>query len=1031
MERMGWSHWEVTSRVIQYRGTSGNDIIITAPAGFGKPNKNGQSIVTVSLRDENTKVSVDVVSFIFSMSSEELSKAELGESGEGTQANGAGAGRNGEKNNSDKDGEVNEEGLDPTARPEVLNSDEELDKSEEETPNKGDDMSEGLKNRGSLPDTRDDAEELDPDHPNIFTPKITSDIPSLEENSNESDLGSEHQRTEIHDQPLRHLSGLRSAHTSSMMANGKVADPRIYMSPVVGQTVSTTSEPMLGPLHTDPALSSSLEEETDDECKNSVTDSTPSKTPRLNSGPGSMGKTEMVKNNGGPPTPSFSGSDFDPEYVNDEWQYDPRYYDPYNSHPGYDPYGAGYDPYGAGYDPYGAGYDPYRAGYDPYGAGYDPYQAGYDPYQAGYDPYQAGYDPYGAGYDPYQAGYDPYSKGYDPYRETESEDPRHDGEQKTTPAYSVEENGSRPTEISNNQENSHSEEQPQGTSISPSSTPVSLPEVVSTQTMPSEEPSNSSSIETSRETGPQPSKGPNDTNALSDPAESNSEEGTDTTAGALDKKKAATGSSSSEESAETTDSEQESQKLIDQPGNQETPDPTIKTSSHMSVVQVGHEIQEIHNEEGPQSQAPVDLMPAFSSEENDPLVNTVEHLMGLESNGGSNEEGTVAGMNPDSTPSVNTFSKNNQNEEYLSNESATDSPGISAHESVDLTTLSPALDSESVPTRDEDASSETSTPIPSANLHSTTQNNEGLDNSAEANANGNTAYDSEESQESQLLTPSTVFPIANGPGHVQHTDHSSDEENTQDGKSNQGMISQVSVETPAKILTTNLWTSFLQALNVPIANQSRLSVKKNVQRPQSSPDGGDAVSSPPSSTLLPQMFWRSPGRTHTPLQAPEEIFIPVAKQSLEVTTPNPNVPKMGTKTLKSVLTRPTEVPAVQNMIESMEPSRTRTPTPSTLTAPPSELTYTRVDTSRDVSLPVSDLELKRARIRPRSAENEENNDKVEKTTNNGEEKHNTATSGEAKKTTAKGETKAAAKEGMTGKRQNVKTEKAQSADFSF
>ncbi|XP_053338360.1 uncharacterized protein LOC128510243 [Clarias gariepinus] len=826
---------QVTSRLIHYRGTSGNDIIITTPAGFGKPNKNGKSIVTVSLRDENTKVSVDVVSFIFSVSSEELSKAELGESGEGTQANGAGAGRNGEENNTDKDGDLSEEGLESTARPEVLNSDEELDKSEEETPNQEDNMSEDLKHRGSHPDTRDDAKELDPDHPNIFKPKIASDISSLEENSNESHLGSEHQRTEIHSQTLGQLSGFRSTHTSTIIheestsvdASGKVTDPRIYMSPVEVQTVPTTSEPMLGPLHTDSALSSSLEEETGDEYKNSIPDSTSSKTPKLNSGPESMGNTEVVKNNRGPPTPSFSGSDFDPEYVNDEWLYDPRYYDPYNSHPGYDPYGAGYDPYRAGYDPYGAGYDPY-------GAGYDPYQAGYDPYGAGYDPYQAGYDPYQAGYDPYQAGYDPYSKGYDPYRETESEDPRYDVEQKTTPAYLVEENRSHPTETSNNQENSHSEEQPQGTSISPLSTPVSLPEVDSTQTIPSEEPSNSSSIETSRETGPQPSKGPNDTNSLSDSIE----EGTDTTAGAWGKKKAATGSSSSEESAETSDSEQESQNLMDQPGNQGTPDPAIQTSPHMSVVQVGHDIQEIHNEEGPQSQSPVDLMPAFSSEENDPLVNTVKHIMGLKFNGGANEEGTFAVAEEGTVPSDNTISKNNQNEEYLSNESATDSPGISAHESVDLTSQSPALDSESVPTSDslvssEGASSETSTPIPSANLHTTTQNSEGLDNSAEANANSNTAYDSEESQESQLFVPSTVIPIANQPGHVQHTDHSSDEENTRDGKSNQGIIGQFAVKTPTKILATNLWTSFLQALNVPIANQSRLSVQKNVQRPQS------------------------------------------------------------------------------------------------------------------------------------------------------------------------------------------------------
>ncbi|KAF4078396.1 hypothetical protein AMELA_G00198570 [Ameiurus melas] len=844
----------VTSRVKQFRGTPGSDIIITAPAGFGQPNENGQSTVTVSLRDENTKISVDVVSFIFSVSSEELSTSKLGEinggfSDEGTQNNGAGPGRTEEKNNPDSDGEVSEEGFEPTAGPEVRNSDEEFDNREEETPNPRDD-----KSNEDQSDTRVNSEESDPDHPKVFEMSTTSDTSSLQEDSNESDSGSEQQKTKVHTDStetsaLRYLPGQLSglkvlastlihAESISAEANGKGTVPRSDISSVEDQSVPTNSEPMLGPFQTASSLSSSLEDETDDEYKKSVTDPTPSKTPSHKSGPESVVYTEVVKKNEGSPTPFFSGSDF--EYVNDDWQYDPRYYDPYRNHPeyaaGYDPYGAGYDPYGAGYDPYGVGYDPYGAGYDPYQAGYDPYQAGYDPYGGGYDPYRAGYDPYGAGYDPYGKRYDPYQAGYDnqdPYHETESKDPRHDVEQETTPTvYSVEENESHPTEISNNQDNSHSEEQSLSPSSSPSSTPVSLPEgsenMDSADNIPSEEPSNSSSIETSREMGLRPSNSP------PDPAVSNSEEGTKTRADAVGKKMAATGSSSSEESVETTDSEQESQNTMDQPGNKGTPDP----SSHMSLLQV---IQKVNNEEEPQSQSNVDLIPTFSSEEDDPLINTIEHVMALAFNGGSNEEGTVVGTNPDSTPSDNIISENNQNEESFSNDSATASPGISSEvtpESVDLTTESPKFDSDLVLTSDsfvsnEDASSENTTPNPSASPHITTQSSGGLADNAEANANGNTANDSGESQESQIITTSTVFPIASQPSHLQNSENSSDEENTQDRKSNQGIISQFPVETPAKIIAANLWTSFLQALNVPIYNRSGKSVQKNVRRPQS------------------------------------------------------------------------------------------------------------------------------------------------------------------------------------------------------
>ncbi|KAB5546778.1 hypothetical protein PHYPO_G00075840 [Pangasianodon hypophthalmus] len=206
-------------------------------------------------------------------------------------------------------------------------------------------------------------------------------------------------------------------------------------------------------------------------------------------------------------------------------------------------------------------------------------------------------------------------------------------------------------------------------------------------------------------------------------------------------------------------------------------------------------------------------------------------------------------------------------------------------------------------------------------------------------------------------------------------------------------------------------------------------------------DSVPAVSSSPSSTLLPlpQSFWRSPGRTHTQLQAPEENFIPVSEQRLEVTTPNPTASKVGAKTLSGALTLPTEVPNGPSVTESTEPNHTGTPPPSTLTAPPSELNYSPVNTSLDTSLPVSGLrgmDLKRAHIRPRSAENAEDNENAENTRNDGENKRNTVTSGKGKKNTVKGgtkETKAAAKGGKkeTGNGQNAKTEKVQSADFSF
>ncbi|GAA6069151.1 dentin sialophosphoprotein [Tachysurus ichikawai] len=789
---------QVTSRVItQFRGS---DIIIKAPAGFGKPNEKGQSTVTVSLRDENTNVSINIVSFIFSVSSEEMSNAEVDENNEGfnderLQHNGEGPE---EKNNTDNDREMSKEGCDPT---DLLHSDNELDKSEEETPNPRDYKS----NEDQIHSTRVDSEQSDPDHPKVFETTATS---SMQEDSNEL----EHQQPKAHTDraepsvqqylPSQH-TGLRLAlasslihhETSSSEANDEGADSRSDINSVEGQTVPTISESISGPFQKASELSSSSEEERDVERKNSVTDSTPSKSPRLYSHPESRLNTEIVKKNVAPPAPLFSGSDIYPEYVND-WQYDPRYYELYRNHPGY---AAEYDPYGAGYDPHGAGYDPYGAGYDPYGAGYDPYQAGYDPYQAGYDPYGAGYDPYQAGYDPYQAGYD----NQDPYHKTESEDPRHGVEQETTPAYSVEENESHPTEISNIQDNSYSEEQPQSPSISPSSTPVSLPEgsenMDFVRNIPSEEPSNSTSIETSRE---------------------------------MELQMATTGSFSSEESVETTDSD--SQNPMNQPRNQTISDPEVQTPSLMSVVQLSPNIQEAHNKDEPQSQSPVDLIPAFSSEEDDPLVNPIKHIMALAFIGRSNVEGT----NPDSSQSDNTISKNNQNEELFSNESATDIQGISAEltrESVHLTTESPPLESESAPTSDslvsnEHTSSEKITPNPSTNLH-ITQSSGGLFSSAEAN--DNTANNSEESEESQIFTSSTAVPIASQPSQVQHTENSSDEENTPDRKSNQALIRQFPVATPVKTIATNLWTSFLQALKFPLANQGGQAVQKNVRRPQS------------------------------------------------------------------------------------------------------------------------------------------------------------------------------------------------------
>ncbi|KAF7696357.1 hypothetical protein HF521_006451 [Silurus meridionalis] len=1042
----------VASRVIQFNETPGSDIIIRAPAGFGKPNPNGQSTVTVSLRDENTNISVDVVRFIFSLSIDDTSHVELDEddgglSDEGMQDSESGPGDTGEeKNNPDDDGEASEEEFDPTAGPELTNSNK-------ATPNPQDDQSDEDQSpsTSSQSDTRVTYEESDTNPLKDFETITTSDTSSLEqENVNESDFGSELQKSKVHtDQSdstepsdlhlLGKLTNIKSARaftliheeTTSAEANSKGTDPRSDISSVEYQTVPTSSKAMIELFPIASAISSSSEKETDAEHKKNVTDTT-----RLNSGVESTVKKPEV-----PPTPFFSGSDIYPEYVNDEWQNDPRYYDPYRNHPayaGYDPYGAGYDPYGAGYDPYGAGYDPYAGGYDPYQAGYDPYQGGYDPYGESYDPYRAGYDPYSQSYDPYRAGYDPYGTSYDPYQkgydkqdpyhETEREDPRHDVEQKTTPAYSIEENESRPTEISNNQVNSQSEEQPQSTFISPSSLPGSLPEG-SENNIPLEEPSNSSSVEISREMEVQPS------NKLPDPAVPSSEEGHWTTHNAMNKR---TGSSSSEESAENTDSEQESQDPMDQPEIQENPSPAIQMSSNVPVVQVSHNLHRVQPEEEFQSRSPADLIPSFSSEEDDPLFNTIEHIMALAFNERSND----AAKNLNSTPSDNTISENNQNEESFSNESATESPGISAEvtqESVDLTTFY----RESVPIREEDAFSENTTPNPNANLHITTQSSEPLDNSIEANANANTGNDSEESQESQIFTPSTTSRIANQPGHIQNTENSSDEENTRDRKSNRGIISQFPVETPAKILATNLWTSFLQALNLPVANQSGQSAWKHVQRSVIMMKVlllflfGSLTALPVSPSRssfllpLPQTYWRSPGRTHTSLVAPEQNPIPASQQTLQVMTPQHTTPNLEARTLPVAPNLNPEVPSDLTVTQSTELNIPGTPRFSTLTAPPSA-----VNISQDTSLPFSGvrgIHLKRARLRPRSAENVENNEDAENTHNDGENKRNTATSGKGKRNTSKGGTKAAAKGRIkeTGNGQNAKTEKVQSADFSF
>ncbi|XP_022518197.2 uncharacterized protein LOC111188721 [Astyanax mexicanus] len=56
---------ETDQQVTPTSHAPGSDIIIRAPADFGQPNENGTSAVTVSIRDENTNASVDVLTFIF------------------------------------------------------------------------------------------------------------------------------------------------------------------------------------------------------------------------------------------------------------------------------------------------------------------------------------------------------------------------------------------------------------------------------------------------------------------------------------------------------------------------------------------------------------------------------------------------------------------------------------------------------------------------------------------------------------------------------------------------------------------------------------------------------------------------------------------------------------------------------------------------------------------------------------------------------------------------------------------------------
>ncbi|KAL7863882.1 hypothetical protein AOLI_G00153020 [Acnodon oligacanthus] len=398
------------------------------------------------------------------------------------------------------------------------------------------------------------------------------------------------------------------------------------------------------------------------------------------------------------------------------------------------------------------------------------------------------------------------------YPKTDEQDLEQGPTEESSPAYSGEatENENLPTEVSRSEDNSQDEEQLEMASGSPAS----------------REDINSSSSETSRETTFPLPKAPKASPTGAGPTLSNSQESTETTVDVGSEKGAITMSSSSEESVEMDSVDDQSLAPVgsNSKENQNQTDWQLASDTDTQLVmQVSPNIRAATASEG--QGKPVEFTPGSSSEEELDPVSTgvflshaptsseeqvfqtdIDNRTELLSR--SNEEEANVSLNL-AVPG-NSSSENNPNEESLSDESTTDSPGTGvestpeltlSHESLDVTTEHPTVNSESVSVSvslvsDEDLSSEI--PSPSA--------------------------DSEESPESQDLTSPTAPPVTSNTSRALHTEKSSEEDDIQDRRSDQVMTSRFHsnprpTSTPQET-AAHPGMAFLQALRAYVTNRS-------------------------------------------------------------------------------------------------------------------------------------------------------------------------------------------------------------------
>ncbi|KAL6484055.1 hypothetical protein MHYP_G00089280 [Metynnis hypsauchen] len=396
------------------------------------------------------------------------------------------------------------------------------------------------------------------------------------------------------------------------------------------------------------------------------------------------------------------------------------------------------------------------------------------------------------------------------YPETDEQDLEQGPTEESSPAYSGEatENEDLPTEVSRSEDNSQDEEQLEMASGSPAS----------------REDINSSSSETSRETAFQLPKAPEASTTGAGPTLSNSQESTETTVNVGSETGAETMSSSSEERVEMDSVDDKSLTPVGS-NSKETQNQTDWQLAHDTdaqlVVQFSPDVWAAAASEG--QGKPVDLTPGSSSEEElDPVSTGV-----IFNRASTSSEKQVFRANIDSRSEIlstsdeeeanvslklpgSSSSEDKPNEESLSDESTTDSPGTGvestpqltlSHESLDVTTEHPTVNSESVfvsvsLVSDEDLSSEI--PSPSA--------------------------DSKESPESQDLTSSTVPPVSSNPSRALQAEKSSEEDDIQDRRSDQVMTGRFHsnprpTATPQET-AAHPWTAFLQALRAHVTNQS-------------------------------------------------------------------------------------------------------------------------------------------------------------------------------------------------------------------